>query len=266
MNKPEGFLLSQERTNRTYIAGPMTGIPDFNFPAFNAVAAAMRIQGRHVENPAEHGLVEGAEWGDYLRYDLGKIASCETIALLPGWAASKGAVLEMHIAKTLGMNVEYLTGAEPDSPPVKVLGGVYLSETVRAVAKEIRHQNNRVNTPTKFQKHSMHEETYVRLKKDIAALLDVPHTQVDYVYFACANGAEEHVDQLDPERFTHRTVLLPVWLPKGATTLYANGGTTPLYEGLAYEINHELPHSLDVEDKNGGCVVIMASVLVSETA
>ena len=35
---------------RIYIAGPMTGLPDFNYPAFNAAAARMRALGFEVEN------------------------------------------------------------------------------------------------------------------------------------------------------------------------------------------------------------------------
>lgn len=97
--------------NRIYIAGPMTGLPDFNYPAFNAAAAQLRAQGLHVENPAEHGTVEGAEWGDYLRYDIGRVATCGAIYLLKGWENSKGAQLEVHIARTLDMAVMYAPGA-----------------------------------------------------------------------------------------------------------------------------------------------------------
>lgn len=39
---------------RIYIAGPMSGLPEFNYPAFNRAAAVLRAQGHHVENPAEN--------------------------------------------------------------------------------------------------------------------------------------------------------------------------------------------------------------------
>lgn len=112
-DRPEGGIeLAPSRKNRLYLAGPMTGLPDLNFPAFNAAAAALRERGYHVENPAEHGIVEGAEWGDYLRYDIGRLVTCEGIALLPGWFQSKGARLEANIAKELGMEITLLDGAE----------------------------------------------------------------------------------------------------------------------------------------------------------
>ena len=54
--------LAPSRTGRAYIAGPMTGIAEFNFPAFNKEAVRLRAEGLTVLNPADHGIVEGAEW------------------------------------------------------------------------------------------------------------------------------------------------------------------------------------------------------------
>ncbi|MCY1527250.1 hypothetical protein D9M68_623110 [compost metagenome] len=39
---------------RIYLAGPMTGLPEFNYPAFHAEAARLRALGYQVENPAEN--------------------------------------------------------------------------------------------------------------------------------------------------------------------------------------------------------------------
>ena len=104
--------LAKARESRVYIAGPMTGIEDFNYPAFNAVAKELRAAGWHVENPAEHGVVDGAEWADYLYYDLGRLATCSALYLLPGWKTSRGAYLEFLVANTLGMTIGYHHGAE----------------------------------------------------------------------------------------------------------------------------------------------------------
>lgn len=98
-------VLANERLNRVYLAGPMTGIPEHNFPAFHEAATKLRATGLHVENPAEHGFREGAEWADYLRYDLGRLSTCECVVLLPGWEVSRGVGLELSVAKALGMQV-----------------------------------------------------------------------------------------------------------------------------------------------------------------
>ena len=100
-----GVTLQSARANRVYVAGPMTGIEDFNYPAFNAVADQLRVQGYEVENPADHGIVEGAQWADYMAYDLTRLGLCGKVAVLPGWENSKGARLEVHIARELGMKV-----------------------------------------------------------------------------------------------------------------------------------------------------------------
>jgi hypothetical protein len=90
----------------TYISGPMTGIPDFNFPAFNAKAAELRAQGREVINPTEFGEEGCTEWHQFMRKDIRALMDCTAIHMLPGWSHSKGARLEWWIAQQLGMTIE----------------------------------------------------------------------------------------------------------------------------------------------------------------
>lgn len=92
-------------TQLLYISGPMSGMPDLNFPAFHAAAAALRAAGYVVVNPAEFGEGEGKTWADYLRKDIRALMDCTDIALLDGWESSRGARLERHIALELGMRV-----------------------------------------------------------------------------------------------------------------------------------------------------------------
>jgi hypothetical protein len=94
--------------SRVYIAGPMTGLPDFNFPAFNAAAAAWRAAGWDVLNPAE--AFDGATdkpYKEYVRHDMVLLRSCDAIALLPGWdgPAARGSVWEHAIAVMLELAV-----------------------------------------------------------------------------------------------------------------------------------------------------------------
>lgn len=92
--------------SRTYISGPMTGLPGFNHPAFHAAAAALRAAGREVFNPAENGLPAEAPWAEHMRADIRALMDCDVIHLLPGWWKSRGARLEHYVAIRLGMQTE----------------------------------------------------------------------------------------------------------------------------------------------------------------
>lgn len=86
---------------RVYIAGPMTGLPKYNVPAFHAKAAELRAAGYEVENPADIGIHPGWTWRDYMRAAITKLITCDEVHFLPNWKASKGARLENQIAKCL---------------------------------------------------------------------------------------------------------------------------------------------------------------------
>lgn len=114
---------------KVYLAGPMRGIPQFNFPAFDAAAAKLRIAGHEVFNPAEHDRAahgdiasenktgderEAAEKHGFslreaLAADMAFIClHAEAIAMLPGWNKSKGATAELATAKCLGHHIIWL--------------------------------------------------------------------------------------------------------------------------------------------------------------
>ena len=90
---------------RIYIAGPMSGLPDFNYPAFHAAAAVLRAQGHHVENPAEPPPPACGTWQGYMRMSLRQIAACDCLYMLPGWRSSRGARIEHGLALDLDLEV-----------------------------------------------------------------------------------------------------------------------------------------------------------------
>ncbi|CAN7450048.1 DUF4406 domain-containing protein [Acidovorax sp. LjRoot66] len=90
---------------RIYVAGPMTGLPELNFPAFHAAAAVLRSAGHHVENPAEINADPTAGWQDCMRKDIARLVTCDAIHLLQGWSKSRGACLEHQIAVGLGLEI-----------------------------------------------------------------------------------------------------------------------------------------------------------------
>lgn len=90
---------------RIYIAGPMSGLPDLNYPAFNAEAARLRALGYHVENPAENPKPSCGSWLAYMRMAITQLVTCDAIALLDGWQDSRGACVERTLADGLGLEV-----------------------------------------------------------------------------------------------------------------------------------------------------------------
>jgi len=105
-----------------YLAGPMTGIPQFNIPAFDQATDTLRSQGYVIVSPAERDTFETRKaalgsksgshadlsiaetYGDMLARDM-KILADEVggVIFLPGWHESKGAKTEAYIALAMGL-------------------------------------------------------------------------------------------------------------------------------------------------------------------
>jgi Domain of unknown function (DUF4406)/Domain of unknown function (DUF6378) len=102
-----------------YLSGPMTGIPEYNFPAFNAAAKKMREAGFDVLNPAE--LFDGKAdrtREEYFRHDFKNVAECDIVLLLPDWEKSVGAVKELIAARECGCAIWRWLDGPVDTTPV----------------------------------------------------------------------------------------------------------------------------------------------------
>jgi hypothetical protein len=118
-------MCSFNRKYKIYVAGPMRGIPDFNFPAFKEASAKLRALGYDVFSPAERDLkvdgdIFGSKTGDLeeitkkgfslraaLAADVKFISEqADGIALLPGWENSAGARAEKALAEALQIMVK----------------------------------------------------------------------------------------------------------------------------------------------------------------
>lgn len=123
---------------KVYLAGPMTGIPQFNYPAFDAGACELRRRGFEVQSPAEldnaetraaallspdgapgSGSSNGETWGDFLARDVKLIADggIDAVYVLPDWHRSRGARLETFVAYLNGLPVIALEG---DGQPLSI--------------------------------------------------------------------------------------------------------------------------------------------------
>lgn len=97
---------------RIYLAGPMSGIPDFNFPAFERAAKQLRDLGHDVVSPHEmHATATSdstqASWPQLMRQALSMMLTCDAVYLLRGWSDSKGAKIEWRLAHDLSFTVLY---------------------------------------------------------------------------------------------------------------------------------------------------------------
>ena len=111
---------------KLYVAAPMRGLPDFNFPALLAAAKRLREAGHDVFCPAERDLGVGfnptgmngshedmAGAGFDLRAALGDdlawiTSTADGVLVLPGWEQSHGATAEVATARALGLLVQPL--------------------------------------------------------------------------------------------------------------------------------------------------------------
>lgn len=126
---------------RIYVAGPMTGIPQFNFPAFDDAAEALRGDGYEVVSPAEmddpetrraamaspdgspgSGSSNGETWGDFLARDVKLIVDggIQAVVVIDGWERSKGARLETYVAFLAGLPILRIDGPREDITLVPV--------------------------------------------------------------------------------------------------------------------------------------------------
>lgn len=92
-----------------YISGPMTGIEDYNYPAFREAEERLVEAGFGVRNPAWQVVEEGKRHEDYLALDIETMGAMNGVApgecglaTLPGIEASKGGQAEIAKAREYG--------------------------------------------------------------------------------------------------------------------------------------------------------------------
>lgn len=149
---------------RVYIAGPMTGLPQFNYPAFIEMAERLRRAGYEVVSPAElddpatrevamrsvdgapgTGSANGETWGDFLARDVKLLADdgIEAIVVLPGWEKSRGARLETFVANALCglpiVEVSAASGVLKDVPPLVLFRAWCAEPTLAIYAAPLAH-------------------------------------------------------------------------------------------------------------------------------
>lgn len=120
--------MEERKTEIAYISGPITGYTNLNRDAFEKADADLQKQGYITVNP--HGINKELDnkwnkkldelgvswdsmpetirrqiWEDYMKNDIKHLMTCTVLFALEGWETSKGARVEIYLAKTLGLKV-----------------------------------------------------------------------------------------------------------------------------------------------------------------
>lgn len=85
---------------KIYIAGPISGMPNFNREAFSNAKKALVDLGYEPVNPMDYTSAS-MSYHACMRIAVGLMVGCDAVALLDGWEKSKGALIEYELAKTL---------------------------------------------------------------------------------------------------------------------------------------------------------------------
>ena len=95
------------KTKVIYIAGPMTGIDQFNKPAFDAAHVNL-AESWVVINPSNNfGGDQTLEHSQYMRYSIHQLLISDAVYMLKGWMESTGARVEYEVALSLGLEVHF---------------------------------------------------------------------------------------------------------------------------------------------------------------
>lgn len=107
--------------NRTYIAGKITGLPRHEAKdLFEDAEQVVIMGGGDPVSPIRLiPYVPGKEWEEYMKEAIALMMTCERVLFLPNWSDSRGAKIEHALAKTLKMEISYLTHGLDEKPVIR---------------------------------------------------------------------------------------------------------------------------------------------------
>ncbi|WP_182027521.1 DUF4406 domain-containing protein [Vibrio rotiferianus] len=118
---------------KIYIAGPVSGLPEFNRHNFHLADTLLTKAGNVVLNPAM--LPDGLSQPEYMDICCAMVRCADTLFMLDDWERSDGAMAEYHLAKKLGKSI--LFQGEDNIP--KSQGTVHITVNVCQVYGTSHH-------------------------------------------------------------------------------------------------------------------------------
>lgn len=111
-----------------YISGPISGLINGNFDAFQRAQTKLECEGYIVINPHEIGKdiydkwakikrpdnnIDAREydkqmWHEFMKHDIKHLVDCDCIFVLDNWETSPGARMELAIAQKLDIKIYYM--------------------------------------------------------------------------------------------------------------------------------------------------------------
>ncbi len=129
-----------------YLAGPMAGYADNNYPQFAAATTFLRNMGMEIVAPHEHDTDPydpRMSWPDWMKLGIKMLMPCEGIIVLPGWNQSRGATFEAMVAYLFDYTYAEMIPTEEgwkltadDWPVARLVAGFFNTNLRRTMDKD----------------------------------------------------------------------------------------------------------------------------------
>lgn len=121
---------------KIYISGPMSGYADHNFPAFYDAERKLQSLGFETLTPAGFKQSNPESWVSCMKLDIVELMKADAVLALPGYERSKGAKIEIGIARDLEMPVYF--------PPYHLSDKIFRHATIEPLTNKFRYSLLRV--------------------------------------------------------------------------------------------------------------------------
>lgn len=100
---------------KIYIAGKISGLPKETYEAaFRGAAVEAAALGYQAVLPIDLLHDHDKSWEAHMKEDIRAMMQCDAVYAMRSWASSKGAVIEVTLAKSLGLKIVYQSKEHPE--------------------------------------------------------------------------------------------------------------------------------------------------------